>query len=320
MNAVFYGHLLLVTVLIQTIQGRLDLYHAIFVMHMLVCLSVFQACGMRCVPMRICRYSSETGIKTSIAAWRYSLRRRITLTFQLFQVLFIFPSWALYVWIKGSAFGSQPQCSHLIKYVLLFVNIRVTVHWLRIMFIAFISLTIWMSLIALRMMLNSPLTESGASIGESVRRVRVGLGWYLPFFYLSSTTLCVPFNIFVSNNNPNSPPRLAVYGVVTAELIVCGVPSQVRVERCTHPKPHRFTEITHLSKPGRILGALAKLFLSCCYYPSLSSYWSLLQDGILAGVDARGEQIRRHKKRHEKRHKQKATLWNWSNSTSPNIK
>ena len=187
------------------------------------------------------------------------------------------------MWIKGSAFGSQPQCSHLIKYVLLFVNIRVTVHWLRIMFIAFISLTIWMSLIALRMMLNSPLTESGASIGESVRRVRVGLGWYLPFFYLSSTTLCVPFNIFVSNNNPNSPPRLAVYGVVTAELIVCGVPSQVRVERCTHPKPHRFTEITHLSKPGRILGALAKLFLSCCYYPSLSSYCISKMTGRLFG-------------------------------------
>ena len=159
-------------------------------------------------PTRICRYSSETGIKTSIVAWRYSLRRQITLALQLLQVLFIFPSWTLYVWIKGAAFGSQPECSHLITYVLLFVTIRATVNWLRIIFMAFISLTICISLVALRMILNAPLTESGVSIVESARRVRGGLGWFLHFFYLSSTKLCVPFDISVySNDNTNSPPQ-----------------------------------------------------------------------------------------------------------------
>ena len=53
MNAVFYGFALLITVLVQTIQGQLDLFHAIFVMHMLACLSVLHIYGMTCVPITI---------------------------------------------------------------------------------------------------------------------------------------------------------------------------------------------------------------------------------------------------------------------------
>ena len=62
----------------------------------------------------------NTGINTFMVAWRYSFRRKITLASQLFGVLFIFPSWALYVWIKDSRFGSQPQCNDLVKYVFFF--------------------------------------------------------------------------------------------------------------------------------------------------------------------------------------------------------
>ena len=52
-NAVFYGLALLITALVQTIQGRLDLYHAIFVMHILLCLSVYQNHGTYCISRRI---------------------------------------------------------------------------------------------------------------------------------------------------------------------------------------------------------------------------------------------------------------------------
>ena len=52
-NAIFYGLALLITVLVQTIKGQLDLYHAIFVMHMLVFYSIHQFDGMSCVLMRI---------------------------------------------------------------------------------------------------------------------------------------------------------------------------------------------------------------------------------------------------------------------------
>lgn len=60
MRAVLYVLALLMTVLVRTIKGQLDLYHAIFVMHMLVFFSVIQLDGMSCVPMGIDRYSSET--------------------------------------------------------------------------------------------------------------------------------------------------------------------------------------------------------------------------------------------------------------------
>ena len=46
MNAVFYGLAILITVLVETIQGQLDLYHAVFVIHMLSCLTVLQFYGM----------------------------------------------------------------------------------------------------------------------------------------------------------------------------------------------------------------------------------------------------------------------------------
>jgi hypothetical protein len=45
-NAVFYSLALLLTVLSQTANGQLDLYHAIFVMHLLAGLAFFQVHGM----------------------------------------------------------------------------------------------------------------------------------------------------------------------------------------------------------------------------------------------------------------------------------
>ena len=53
MNAIYYGLALVITVLVQTIQRQLDLYHAIFVMHMLVCFAILYGYGMSCVPIRI---------------------------------------------------------------------------------------------------------------------------------------------------------------------------------------------------------------------------------------------------------------------------
>jgi hypothetical protein len=47
----------------------------------------------------------------------------------------VFTVWLLYVWIKGSNFGSQPKCNRLVKYVLFFADVRATVTWLRVLFI-----------------------------------------------------------------------------------------------------------------------------------------------------------------------------------------
>ncbi|KAH9167476.1 hypothetical protein EDB89DRAFT_2074821 [Lactarius sanguifluus] len=126
MNAIFYGFALLITVLVQTIQGQLDLYHAIFVMHMLVCLTVLHIYG----------------IKRFFFADRFGLKMKITIAFQVLQVLFIFIPWTLYVWTKGSQFGAQPECNDLVKYVFFFVTVRATVGWLRIMFIVCFAISV----------------------------------------------------------------------------------------------------------------------------------------------------------------------------------
>lgn len=108
-------------------------------------------------PYEDLRYSSDenTGIR---ATWilKYSFRASdrfrvdmITHVIQWFGILFVFPSWALYVWIKGSGFGSQPLCNDLVKYVFFFISIRGTVNWLRILAIICFSLRMFSPLILL---------------------------------------------------------------------------------------------------------------------------------------------------------------------------
>jgi hypothetical protein len=53
----------------------------------------------------------------------------------------VFTVWLLYVWIKGVDFGSQPSCNHLVKYVLVFANVRATATWLRVLFIMNLVIT-----------------------------------------------------------------------------------------------------------------------------------------------------------------------------------
>lgn len=53
----------------------------------------------------------------------------------------VFTVWLFYVWIKGSNFGSQQECNHLVKYALLFIHIRATVTWLRVLFIVYLVIT-----------------------------------------------------------------------------------------------------------------------------------------------------------------------------------
>ncbi|KAI0296551.1 hypothetical protein B0F90DRAFT_1023006 [Multifurca ochricompacta] len=53
---------------------------------------------------------------------------------QIFSTV-VFTIWLLYVWIEDSHFGSQPDCNHLVKYVILFFNVPANSIWLRIFFI-----------------------------------------------------------------------------------------------------------------------------------------------------------------------------------------
>jgi hypothetical protein len=73
----------------------------------------------------------------------------------------VFTVWLLYVWIKGVDFGSQPACNHLVKYVLVFADVRATATWLRVLFI--------MNLIITACMLSF---RFGAILSEHMGRLR----------------------------------------------------------------------------------------------------------------------------------------------------
>jgi hypothetical protein len=75
--------------------------------------------------------------------YRYNqtdFRLKVFIGVQTFTTV-VFTVWLLYVWIKGSNFGSQQACNHLVKYVLLFIDIRATVTWLRVLFIMYLVIT-----------------------------------------------------------------------------------------------------------------------------------------------------------------------------------
>lgn len=130
-------------------QKQLDLYHAIFVMQIIFSLNFVYAYGMLCL-------CSSINFETLTRRWdgvgqRRTLRRfirsgendfrmKIFIGFQTLTTV-VFTVWLLYVWIKGSSFGSQPTCNHLVKYVLFFADVRATVTWLRVLFIMNLVMT-----------------------------------------------------------------------------------------------------------------------------------------------------------------------------------
>lgn len=123
-NSVINGLSLVITAVIQTMQKQLDLYHAIFVMQIIFSLNFVYAYGQR-------RF---------ILSGENDFRMKIFIGFQTLTTV-VFTVWLLYVWIKGSNFGSQPTCNHLVKYVLFFADVRATVTWLRVLFIMNLVMT-----------------------------------------------------------------------------------------------------------------------------------------------------------------------------------
>jgi hypothetical protein len=194
-NAAFFALALLITVLVETIKGQLDLYHAIFVIHMLACFLSAQFYGMNYVPMRTSRVlirDENTGLNRVLSAkTRIDFKLRVAYFVQLFYGIFIMPPWLLYVWIKDSRFGSQPECNHLVKYVLVFVSVRATVNWLRIFFIVLYSVNLYHSLTNLRptyYLLRKQFADSneGSESGLTHRTLFARVPWPLRVMWVHS--------------------------------------------------------------------------------------------------------------------------------------
>jgi hypothetical protein len=63
------------------------------------------------------------------------LRATLIIAVQMFSTA-VFTVWVLYVWARNTHFGSQPECNHVVKYVVFFASVHATATWLRILFIA----------------------------------------------------------------------------------------------------------------------------------------------------------------------------------------
>jgi hypothetical protein len=126
-------------------QKQLDLYHAVFVMQIIFSLNFVYAYGMLCFCSSInfetlTRRWDGVGQRRFIRSGENDFRMKIFIGFQTLTTV-VFTVWLLYVWIKGSSFGSQPTCNHLVKYVLFFADVRATLTWLRVLFIMNLVMT-----------------------------------------------------------------------------------------------------------------------------------------------------------------------------------
>ncbi|KAF8319742.1 hypothetical protein DL93DRAFT_2074727 [Clavulina sp. PMI_390] len=118
------GLALLVTAVIQTILQQLDFYHSLIIMHQLTLLGMSARAGVAG------EYRATTGrtIFHHISAWALGG---------------LFAAWWLYVWSTAPSFGAgnynsgDTSCNSTIKYVVMFVNVRALVAWIRWPAVAF---------------------------------------------------------------------------------------------------------------------------------------------------------------------------------------
>ena len=85
----------------------------------------------------------------------------------------VFTVWLLYVWIKGNNFGSQQACNHLVKYALLFIDIRATVIWLRVLFIIYLVITACALLFSFGAIVSAHMMQLRTDVYEKLPDIKV---------------------------------------------------------------------------------------------------------------------------------------------------
>ena len=125
-------------------------------MHMLGCILTLHIYGTSCGLTRFYRLimgDENIGANRFIFTNRFGFKMKITFAVHVFQFVVIYIPWAIYVWINISGFGAQPECNDLAKYVVVFVSVRATVGWLRIVAIVSFSMSVLTLLFGLSTML-----------------------------------------------------------------------------------------------------------------------------------------------------------------------
>jgi len=157
-NSVINGLGILFTAVIQTLQGKLDLYHAIVVMYILFFFNIVFLFGMYLRPFK--HHSQEltgkrVGERKFVWCSQIDFQMFIYLLMHTFGVI-VFFIWFLYVAIDGTRFGSQPSCNHLVNFVVFFSDVRATVTWFRVIMILFFAGAIPLFLFFLSFLIFAP--------------------------------------------------------------------------------------------------------------------------------------------------------------------
>jgi len=118
-NTGIAGFGLLVTAIQQTVTNQLSLFHATFVLHILLSLGISVA---------------------SVGRYSWTTSRIVMLTVAQYISQIAFTAWALYLWIRVDEFGSQPNLNDKVKVVVMFANVKVTAAWLRGVCITFFAI------------------------------------------------------------------------------------------------------------------------------------------------------------------------------------
>jgi hypothetical protein len=183
-NGVVNGLAILFTAVIQTIQGKLDLYHAMVVMYILFFFNIVFLFGMYLHPFNL--HSQElTGKRVGLRKFVWDSQTNFQIPLYLWMHTFgvtVFFIWFLYAAINGNKFGSQPSCNHLVVFVLFFFNVRATVTWFRVMMIMFFSGAIPLLLMFLFFLILAPARWTNA-ITDAVHKLFVKFPWLGVFRY-----------------------------------------------------------------------------------------------------------------------------------------
>lgn len=173
-NAVINCLSLLLTAVIQTIQGKLDLYHAVVVANILFYFHIVFLFGTYMRPFNHRSQEFDRGLGERRFLWS---SRTSQSNFQIFIYLLmhtfgviVFLIWFLYVEINANTFGSQPSCNHYVVDFAYFAKVRATVTWFRVMMIVLTYCGIFLLLLILGCLMFSPPSWKKAC-GDTLQRV-----------------------------------------------------------------------------------------------------------------------------------------------------
>jgi hypothetical protein len=80
-------------------------------------------------------FLSQLNVLMRVGKNKWTMARFIIGAIAQLITIIAFTGWGLYVWVNVKDYGSQNQCNNEVKYVLMFVSIRATKPWLRVLWI-----------------------------------------------------------------------------------------------------------------------------------------------------------------------------------------